>query len=64
MAVALAINSRMTDSRSRSLGWQPTHTSQDLMDGLRSYVEEIAKQDISFGGLMISPAVIQATAGS
>ena len=44
---AFAFNCRMTDSRSRSLGWKPTHTGE-FLDGIRDSVEAFVKQDPSF----------------
>ncbi|KAH8094662.1 hypothetical protein BXZ70DRAFT_1009955 [Cristinia sonorae] len=41
----LASNARMSDSRSRSLGWKPTHSSpRDFFESLRETVEIMAEQ--------------------
>ncbi|TCD67492.1 hypothetical protein EIP91_012353 [Steccherinum ochraceum] len=49
--VGFGVNSRMTDSRSRGLGWKPTHKSpQDFISGIKETVRVFAGQSEQFGG--------------
>jgi len=41
---AFGINARMTDSRSRSLGWKPVHNSADFLSSIREGVELMVSQ--------------------
>ncbi|KAH8094661.1 hypothetical protein BXZ70DRAFT_352304 [Cristinia sonorae] len=48
---AFAVNFRMSDSRGRSLGWKPTHTSpRDFFASIRETAQVMVNQGDKFGG--------------
>jgi hypothetical protein len=42
----LGTNSRCTATRSRAVGWQPTHSTKDMLDSIRLEVETLAGNNV------------------